>query len=217
MTQKLDYSREDAMAILNNESYTDEEKKQVYEKYMIDLKKKRKDAIVAKLNDLAMNNPIITKEIYIAKLKEYETDDLSKPFEIIEKELMDFENEMKNKYNEYLKTKEQEQENVEITPDVKPEVVEDNFDDTIFSDPILEEDIEEDVTPSFVIKDDFSVLNEEPEMLAKPLFDLSNDETEEVMPDEFPDNEKGNASAIILSIIAIIIGVVVMYSIIRLN
>ena len=216
MTQKLDYSREDAMTILNNESYSDEEKKQVYEKYMSDLKKKRKDAIVARLNDLAMNNPIITKETYIAKLKEYESDDLSKPFEIIEKELMDFENEMKNKYNEYLKSKEQEETNEEIIPDVKPEVVEDNFDDTIFSDPISEEDLE-DVTPSFVIKDDFSVLNEEPEMLAKPLFDSSNDETEEVMPDEFPDNEKGNASAIILSIIAIIIGAVVMYSIIRLN
>lgn len=216
MTQKLDYSREDAMEILNNESYSDEEKKQVYEKYMSDLKKKRKDAIVARLNDLAMNNPIITKETYIAKLKEYESDDLSKPFEIIEKELTDFENDMKNKYNEYLKSKEQEETNEEIIPDVKPEIVEDNFDDTIFSDPIVEEDLE-DVTPSFVIKDDFSVLNEEPEMLAKPLFDSSNDETEEVMPDEFPDNEKGNASAIILSIIAIIIGVVVMYSIIRLN
>lgn len=216
MTQKLDYSREDAMEILNNESYSDEEKKQVYEKYMSDLKKKRKDEIVARLNDLAMNNPIITKETYIAKLKEYESDDLSKPFEIIEKELTDFENDMKNKYNEYLKSKEQEETNEEIIPDVKPEIVEDNFDDTIFSDPIVEEDLE-DVTPSFVIKDDFSVLNEEPEMLAKPLFDSSSDETEEVMPDEFPDNEKGNASAIILSIIAIIIGVVVMYSIIRLN
>ena len=216
MTQKLDYSREDAMEILNNESYSDEEKKQVYEKYMSDLKKKRKDEIVARLNDLAMNNPIITKEIYITKLKEYESDDLSKPYEIIEKELTDFENDMKNKYNEYLKSKEQEETNEEIIPDVKPEIVEDNFDDTIFSDPIVEEDLE-DVTPSFVIKDDFSVLNEEPEMLAKPLFDSSSDETEEVMPDEFPDNEKGNASAIILSIIAIIIGVVVMYSINRLN
>ncbi len=210
MTQKLDYSREDAMEILNNESYSDEEKKQVYEKYMSDLKKKRKDEIISRLNDLAMNNPIITKEIYIAKLKEYESDDLSKPFEIIEKELMSFENNMKNKYNEYLKTKEQNES--EIIPDEKPEIIEDNFEDTIFSDPI-----EEDVTPSFTIKDDFSVLNEEPEMLAKPLFDSSDEEIDEVMPDEFPDNEKGNASAIILSIIAIIIGVVVMYSIIRLN
>lgn len=215
MMQKLDYSREDAMEILNNITYSDEEKKVMYEKYMSDLKKKRKDAVVAKLNELAMNNPIITKEIYIAKLKEYESDDLSKPFEIIEKELMDFENVMKNKYNEYLKIKEQEE--IEITPDVKPEVVEEEtFDDTIFSDPIVEED-EEDVVPSFVIKDEISVLNEEPEMLAKPLFDSSSDDAEEIMPDEFPDNEKGNASAIILSIIAIIIGVVVMYSIIRLN
>ena len=217
MMQKLDYSREDAMEILNNTTYSDEEKKVMYEKYMNDLKKKRKDAVVAKLNDLAMNNPIITKEIYIAKLKEYESDDLSKPFEIIEKELMNFENEMKNKYNDYLKTK--QEETVEITPDVKPEVIEEEkFDDTIFSDPIVAvEEEEEEVVPSFVIKDEISVLNEEPEMLAKPLFDTSSDDAEEVMPDVFPDNEKGNASAIILSIIAIIIGVVVMYSIIRLN
>lgn len=216
MMQKLDYSREDAMEILNNTTYSDEEKKVMYEKYMNDLKKKRKDAVVAKLNDLAMNNPIITKEIYIAKLKEYESDDLSKPFEIIEKELMNFENEMKNKYNDYLKTK--QEETVEITPDVKPEVIEEEkFDDTIFSDPIVAVEEEEEVVPSFVIKDEISVLNEEPEMLAKPLFDTSSDDAEEVMPDVFPDNEKGNASAIILSIIAIIIGVVVMYSIIRLN
>lgn len=211
--QKLDYSREDAMEILNNTTYSDEEKKVMYEKYMSDLKKKRKDAVVAKLNELAMNNPIITKEIYIAKLKEYESDDLSKPFEIIEKELMDFENEMKNKYNDYLKSK--QEETVKITPDVKPEVIEEEtFEDTIFSDPIVED---EEVEPSLIIKDEISVLNEEPEMLAKPLFDTSSDDAEEVMPDVFPDNEKGNASAIILSIIAIIIGVVVMYSIIRLN
>ena len=38
----------------------------------------------------------------------------------------------------------------------------------------------------------------------------------EVMPEE-NDSEKGNASAIIISIIAVIIGAVVMYSIIRLN
>lgn len=216
MMQKLDYSREEAMEILNNATYSDEEKKVMYEKYMSDLKKKRKDAVVAKLNDLAMNNPIITKEIYIAKLKEYESDDLSKPFEIIEKELMDFENEMKNKYNEYLKSK--QEETVEITPDVKPEIIEEEtFDDTIFSEPIIVEEDAEEVVPSLVIKDEISVLNEEPEILAKSLFDTSSEDAEEVMPDVFPDNEKGNASAIILSIIAIIIGVVVMYSIIRLN
>ena len=216
MMQKLDYSREEAMEILNNATYSDEEKKVMYEKYMSDLKKKRKDAVVAKLNDLAMNNPIITKEIYIAKLKEYESDDLSKPFEIIEKELMDFENEMKNNYNEYLKSK--QEETVEITPDVKPEIIEEEtFDDTIFSEPIIVEEDAEEVVPSLVIKDEISVLNEEPEILAKSLFDTSSEDAEEVMPDVFPDNEKGNASAIILSIIAIIIGVVVMYSIIRLN
>ena len=43
-------------------------------------------------------------------------------------------------------------------------------------------------------------------------------EVKEVMPDEIPElNEKGNASAIIISIIAIIIGMVIMYSIIKLK
>ena len=38
------------------------------------------------------------------------------------------------------------------------------------------------------------------------------------MPDELPElDEKGNASAIIISIIAIIIGMVIMYSIIKLK
>ncbi|MBO5182915.1 MAG: hypothetical protein J6B64_00800 [Bacilli bacterium] len=215
MTQKLDYSREEAMDILNNENYSDEDKRQIYDKYMGDLKRKRKDKIVERLNLYALNIPIITKEIYISKLKEYENDDLSKPFEIIEQELRNFENEMKSKYDEYLKEK--NAGNIEIVPDIKAnDSEEETFDDTIFNDPIIEED-EEEVTPSLVISDEVSVLNEEPELLAKPLFDNNSEEVEEIMPDEFNDSEKGNASAIILSIIAVIIGVVVMYSIIRLN
>ena len=99
MTQKLDYSREEAMQILNSESYSDEEKRKIYEQYMSQLKKNRKNAIVTKLNECAKDIPVITKEIYISKLKEYEVDDLSKPFEVIEKELSMFENDMKKKYN----------------------------------------------------------------------------------------------------------------------
>ena len=213
MTEKLDYSREDAMAILNSENYTDEDKKQIYDKYMSDLKKRRRKEIINRLNNYAMDNEIITEEIYVAKLKEYENDDLSKPFEVIEKELSDFATEMKQKYDEYISKKNQEEE--VIVPDINTESEEyDSFDDTIFNDPVQ---VEENTEPSLILDDEVSVLNEEPEILAKPLFSTSSQETEELMPDDIKDDEKGNASAIILSIIAVIIGVVVMYSIIRLN
>lgn len=216
MTEKLDYSREEAMLILNNDSYSDEDKRRIYDEYMDGLKKKRKNEIVSRLNEYAKNIPVITKEIYISKLKEYENDDLSKPFQIIDAELLAFENEMKEKYNTYLE--EQNKGSTVIEPDVKPE--EDDFEDTIFSEPVIpevniEEETLEEVVPSLVIND--SVLNEDPEILAKPLFD-NKDEEKEIMPADLPeDKEKGNASAIILSIIAVIIGIVVMYSIIKLN
>ena len=48
---------------------------------------------------------------------------------------------------------------------------------------------------------------------ANPLFD---DNQMEISPDE-ADSQKGNANAIIISIITIIIGIVIMYSIIRLK
>lgn len=78
-----------------------------------------------------------------------------------------------------------------------------------------EKDIEEDLKPSFSLTGEMSVLNEEPELLAKPLFNEEESDSE-IMPDE-NESERGNASAIIISIIAVIIGAVVMYSIIRLN
>ena len=206
MTQKLDYSREDAMEILNNVNFSDEEKRSQYEEYMSELKKTRKNAIVTKLNDLAREIPTITKDIYISVLKKYENDDLSIPFEVIESELSTFEKE----------------EEEEILPDVTKEENEDlesmTFDDTIFDAPKVEEEIKEDeeeLKPSFSLTGEMSVLNEEPELLAKPLFNEEEDSME-VMPEE-NDSEKGNASAIIISIIAVIIGAVVMYSIIRLN
>lgn len=216
MTQKLDYSREEAMQILNSESYSDEEKRKIYDQYMSELKKNRKNAIVSKLNEYAKDIPVITKEIYISKLKEYEVDDLSKPFEVIEVELANFEKDMKNKYNEYLASKEPKEEEV-IEPDVSPEVKEEeSFDDTIFSAPVVEPEEEEDVKPSLLITDEISVLNEETDKDTKPLFD-SNEDSKEVMPDDSNESERGNASAIILSIIAVIIGIVVMYTIIKLN
>lgn len=220
MTQKLDYSREDAMEILNNVNFSDEEKRSQYEEYMSELKKARKNAIVTKLNDLAREIPTITKDIYISVLKKYENDDLSIPFEVIESELSTFEKDMRKKYDEYLASQKEEEE--EILPDVTKEENEDlesmTFDDTIFDAPKVEEEIKEDeeeLKPSFSLTSEMSVLNEEPELLAKPLFN-EEDNSMEVMPEE-NDSEKGNASAIIISIIAVIIGAVVMYSIIRLN
>lgn len=220
MTQKLDYSREDAMEILNNVNFSDEEKRSQYEEYMSELKKTRKNAIVTKLNDLAREIPTITKDIYISVLKKYENDDLSIPFEVIESELSTFEKDMRKKYDEYLSSQKEEEE--EILPDVTKEENEDlesmTFDDTIFDAPKVEEEIKEDeeeLKPSFSLTGEMSVLNEEPELLAKPLFNEEEDSME-VMPEE-NDSEKGNASAIIISIIAVIIGAVVMYSIIRLN
>lgn len=219
MTQKLDYSREDAMEILNNVNFSDEEKRSQYEEYMSELKKTRKNAIVTKLNDLAREIPTITKDIYISVLKKYENDDLSIPFEVIESELSTFEKDMRKKYDEYLASQKEEEE--EILPDVTKEENEDlesmTFDDTIFDAPKVEEEKEdeEELKPSFSLTSEMSVLNEEPELLAKPLFN-EEDDSMEVMPEE-NDSEKGNASAIIISIIAVIIGAVVMYSIIRLN
>ena len=216
MTQKLDYSREDAMEILNNVNFSDEEKRSQYEEYMSELKKTRKNAIVTKLNDLAREIPTITKDIYISVLKKYENDDLSIPFEVIESELSTFEKDMRKKYDEYLASQKEEEE--EILPDVTKEENEDlesmTFDDTIFDAPKVEEkEDEEELKPSFSLTSEMSVLNEEPELLAKPLFN-EEDDSMEVMPEE-NDSEKGNA--IIISIIAVIIGAVVMYSIIRLN
>lgn len=218
MTQKLDYSREDAMEILNNVNFSDEEKRSQYEEYMSELKKTRKNEIVTKLNDLAREIPTITKDIYISVLKKYENDDLSIPFEVIESELSTFEKDMRKKYDEYLASQKEEEE--EILPDVTKEENEDLesmiFDDTIFDAPKVEEkEDEEELKPSFSLTSEMSVLNEEPELLAKPLFN-EEDDSMEVMPEE-NDSEKGNASAIIISIIAVIIGAVVMYSIIRLN
>ncbi len=212
MTQKLDYSREEAMQILNNESYSEDEKRQLYEQYMNNLRKNRKNEIVNRLNACAKDIPVITKEIYISKLKEYENDDLSKPFEVIDRELSIFENDMKNKYQEYLDSQNKVEE---IIPDVSA-TIEDDFDDTIFNDPINLQD-EEEVKPSLIITDELSVLNEEPEKEVESFFDNSNEATSEILPEEIVENEKGNASAIILSIIAVIIGIVVMYSIIKLN
>ena len=177
------------------------------------LKSNRRNAIVNKLNEYAKDIPVITKEIYIEKLKEYENDDLSKPFEVIETELSSFERDMKNKYNTYLESQKVEEEPEVAEPAIEEE---ENFDDTIFSAPISDElEEEEEVKPSLLITDEISVINEEPQKDVESLFN-DNKASEEIIPDDTA-SEKGGASAIIISIIAVIIGIVVMYSIIKFN
>ena len=223
MISKFDYNSEDVMKILNNPEYTDEQKKQLFDKYKNDLKVLRKKEIISRVNELAQKIPTITEEIYINFLKSYEDDNLSKPFEIIEKELKEFENEMTEKYNVYLESKKNEEEaetidtpEENIVPDVSAnKKEEDNSMDDIFANSNVED--EEQISPSLVLGEN-SVLNEEPEILAKPLFE-DNTEAKDVMPNSIPDTlgEKGNASAIIISIIAIIIGAVAMYTIIKMG
>lgn len=210
MMGNYDYNNEEVMKILNNAEYSDEQKKELFEKYKADLKDLRRKEIINRLNECAKNNPIITQEEYINFLKKYNDDDLSKPFEVIEEELKSFSNEMDVKYREFLAKKEAEAARVvpepvveatpieeEITPDVVP---------VVDATPVEEEPVvepEEDITPSVEV--------------SQTVFE--NKEVKEVMPEEIKDarGEKGNASAIIISIIAIIIGMVIMYAIIKLK
>ena len=133
MISKFDYNNDSVMEILNNPSYTDEEKKNLFEKYKSDLKELRRKEIIDRLNGYAKNNPIITQEEYIGVLKKYNDDDLSKPFEVIESELNRFKSDMDAKYNAYLIKKQEEEAAKVVEPEVTPEVE--------------EEDITPDVTP----------------------------------------------------------------------
>ena len=207
MVNKFDYSNENVMQILNNTNYTDVEKKQLFEKYKSDLKELRRKEIIDRLNEYAKNNPVITQEEYVEFLKKYSNDDLSKPFEVIESELNSFKNEMDIKYRDYLAKKQEEEaaalvnepevEEEEITPDVTPFTA---------PTPVIEEPVVE--APRVEVEED---------NLAPTVFE--DKEVKEVMPEEIPDesSQKGNASAIIISIIAIIIGIVIMYAIIKLK
>lgn len=214
MVGNFDYNNDEVMKILNNAEYTDDQKKQLFEKYKADLKDLRRKEIINRLNECAKNNPIITQEEYINFLKKYNEDDLSKPFEVIEEELRTFSNEMDVKYKEFLAKKEAEamaaapapavEEPVvapveeEITPDVVPAATE-----APIETPIELEVSDEEITPSVEVNPTV----------------FENKEVKEVMPEDIQDNrgEKGNASAIIISIIAIIIGMVIMYAIIKLK
>ena len=212
MIGNYDYNNDEVMKILNNAEYTDEQKKDLFEKYKANLKDLRRKEIINRLNECAKSNPIITQEEYINFLKKYNDDDLSKPFEVIESELNAFKTSMDNKYREYLIKKEEEEmaaataaaevtepeEDIEITPDVTP------FTSTQPA-PVVEQPVVE--TP----------VAPEEDNLAPTVFE--DKEVKEVMPEELPEasGQKGNASAIIISIIAIIIGIVIMFAIIKLK
>lgn len=227
MVGNFDYNNDEVMRILNNPNYTDEQKKALFEKYKSDLKETRRKEIINRLNECAKNNPIITQEEYVSFLKKYNDDDLSKPFEVIEQELETFSRQMQDKYDAYMKAKEiqaapvapvvQEQAAMvaeEPTPVAQPEPEQD-----------IADEIKPDVTPVSYNNDELSdtVFNQAPittdtvNNLNPTVFE--DKEVKEVMPEEMPEalDEKGNASAIIISIIAIIIGMVIMYSIIKLK
>ena len=212
MVGNFDYNNNDVMNILNNPNYTEDQKKALFEKYKSDLKDLRRKEIVKRLNECAKNNPIITEEEYVGFIKKYNDDDLSKPFEIIEKELETFKNDMQAKYDAYIKAKE-EKEKAEA-------MVEEDISD----------EIKPDVTPVTYNSNELAdtIFNQEPITVNEPVEETVDDlkatvfeenDVKEVMPEDIPEslNEKGNASAIIISIIAIIIGMVIMYSIIKLK
>ena len=209
MVNRFDYNNENVMAILNNTNYTDEQKKALFEKYKSDLKELRRKEIIDRLNDYAKNNPVITQEEYVDVLKKYNDDDLSKPFEVIESELNAFKSAMDKKYQDYLAKKEEEEvaainETPEVEPSVEEEITPDVTPFTAPVTPVVEE------TPAPVVE-------AEEDNLAPTVFE--DKEVKEVMPEDLPDTsgQKGNASAIIISIIAIIIGIAIMFAIIKLK
>ena len=222
MIGNYDYNNDEVMKILNNAEYTDEQKKDLFEKYKANLKDLRRKEIINRLNECAKSNPIITQEEYINFLKKYNDDDLSKPFEVIEGELEDFSREMQEKYNAYLRKKEAEKKEQEIPvedpvfdePEVEEEPV--NYDDE------EDDDLTPDITPnnySELVDALYSNSDEDTKEIKPTVFEDDEEEVKEMMPEDIPESldEKGNANAVIISIIAIIVGMVIMYSIIKLK
>ncbi|MBR2603649.1 MAG: hypothetical protein IKE10_01300 [Bacilli bacterium] len=219
MGNKFDYNEEEVMKILSDATKTDEQKKAAFDSYKETLLSERKTEIINRLNACAKDNPTITQEVYISMLKKYSNDNLEIPFDSIINDIDAFDKEMKAKYEEMERAKAVEvptpapipETPAPVVPETPVASVEPEI--TITETPAVEEapvnieinaadeEITPDVTP-------FSNTVE-----ANPLFD---DNQMEISPDE-ADSQKGNANAIIISIITIIIGIVIMYSIIRLK
>lgn len=212
MGNRFDYNEEEVMKILSDATKTDEEKKAAFDSYKTGLLSERKNEIINKLNECAKENPMITQEKYVAMLKKYSNDDLSIPFDSILADIEVFDREMKDEYNKYLdeqKAKEVKVEPAPVVEPVEPATIEPVIPTSSNEDmvsvenkPEYEEEIVPDVTP-------FSNTVE-----ANPIF---SDSQKEVTPTDNNDSQRGNANAIIISIITIIIGIVIMYSIIRLK
>lgn len=214
MGNRFDYNEEEVMRILSDATKSDDEKKAAFDSYKAGLLSERKNEIINKLNECAKENPMITQEKYISMLKKYSNDDLSIPFDSILSDIDAFDKEMKEEYNKYLENEKAKEVTpvVETTPEVTetapveepivPDTAVEEAPVNIEITPSVEEDIVPDVTP-------FSNTVE-----ANPFFDENQ---KEVTPVDSDENQKGNANAIIISIITIIIGIVIMYSIIRLK
>lgn len=223
MVGRFDYNNDEVINILNNPNYTDDQKKALFEKYKSDLKEARRKEIIDKLNECAKNNPIITQEEYVNFLKKQPVEDLAIAFSDIEKQLDKFSNDMQAKYDEYLKAKKaEEMKQAASTPVVEETPVEEEP-------ASVSEEITPDVTPTDYNENELSdtIFNQSPIQEPSVPEETSNldptvfedKEVKEVMPEDISSelDEKGNASAIIISIIAIIIGMVIMYSIIKLK
>lgn len=216
MGNKFDYNEEEVMNILNDATKTEEQKKAAFDSYKETLLSERRTEIINRLNECAKENPAITQEVYVSALKKYSNDDLSIPFDSIISDIDAFDKEMKAKLAEIERAKQMEVPPVVETPAPVAPAPEPTPEVTITetpSQPVVEEApvnieinaAEEEITPDVT---PFSNTVE-----ANPLFD---DRQMEISPDD-TDSQKGNANAIIISIITIVIGIVIMYSIIRLK
>ena len=217
MGTRFDYNEEEVMKILSDTTKTEEEKKVAFDSYKKNLLSERKNEIISRLTACAKENPMITQEKYVQMLRRYSEDDLSIPFDSILSDIDAFDKSMKEEYNKHLEAEKAKEvasvvetpvvpeEPVAPAPVVEAPVVNKTIEEAPVSieiNPAEEEDIVPDVTP-------FSNTIE-----ANPIFD---DNQKEVIPNESNEKQKGNANAIIISIITIIIGIVIMYSIIRLK
>ena len=216
MGNRFDYNEEEVMMILNDATKSDEEKKAAFEAYQKEKLDERKTEIINRLNECAKENPMITQEKYITMLKKYSNDDLSIPFDSIIADIEEFDKEMKAEYDKYLEAeKAKEVTPVTVEEPVKPiePVVAET---TIPESPVEEAPVSVEIDPNAEVSDEDITPDVTPfsnTIDANPFFD---DNQKEVIPNN-DDSQRGNATAIIISVITIIIGIVIMYSIIRLK
>ena len=217
MGNRFDYNEEEVLKILSDATKTDEEKKSAFDSYKANLLSERKNEILNRLNECAKENPMITQEKYVAMLKKYSNDNLEIPFDSIVADIEAFDKEMKAEYDKYLEAEKAKEVAAPVEPVVEPTPV---AEVTPVSEPVSTPDVNEkpiniEINPNSFDEDivpDVTPFSNTVE--ANPIF---SDNQKEVAPNDSNDGQKGNANAIIISIITIIIGIVIMYSIIRLK